>query len=75
MANKRTVPCPDCTGEQYVNLFQKATKDLQGLFGSLGELQDLYYLIKMLQLKLVSEKKIKNPFLKTGALHVKVNVL
>ena len=42
MAKKRTVPCPDCAdsdggpGEQYVNLIQKATQDLQGEISSLG---------------------------------------
>jgi hypothetical protein len=36
MAKTRTIPCPDCTGKQYVNLFKKNSKDLGALFGSVG---------------------------------------
>lgn len=36
MAKGRTIPCPDCTGKQYVNIFKKNTKDLSALFGSVG---------------------------------------
>lgn len=36
MAGTRKIPCPDCTGQQYVNLFKKNTKDLSALFGSVG---------------------------------------
>lgn len=36
MARTRTIPCPDCTGKQYVNIFKKNSKDLGALFGSVG---------------------------------------
>lgn len=36
MANTRTIPCPDCTGKQYVNPFKKNSKDLSALFGNVG---------------------------------------
>lgn len=36
MAKTRTIDCPDCTGEQYVNIVKKNTKDLSALFGSAG---------------------------------------
>jgi hypothetical protein len=36
MAKTRTIPCPDCTGKQYVNPFEKSTIDLQAFVASLG---------------------------------------
>jgi hypothetical protein len=36
MSRPRTIQCPDCNGEQYVNIFKKNTIDLQGFFGKVG---------------------------------------
>jgi hypothetical protein len=33
---KRTIECPDCNGEQYVNTSKKNTIDLQGFFGKVA---------------------------------------
>ena len=66
MAKKRTVPCPDCTGEQYVNLFQKATKDLQGLFGSLGGAARLILFDQNAAAQSSKRKKNKETLFKNG---------
>lgn len=49
---QKTIPCPDCNGEQYVNEFKKNTLDLQGFFGKVaGSLRVILNIAKPSELK------------------------
>lgn len=66
MAKTRTIPCPDCTGQQYVNIFKKNTKDLSALFGNVGSSLRLVLEAANILSKSSNRQKDKKSLFKNG---------
>lgn len=64
--NQRTVKCPDCDGEDFVNLFKKNTKDLSALFGNVGGATRLVLENAGILSKSSNRKKSKESLFKKG---------